>query len=83
MTTELEQATAIAEASQETWTQILFAPQGQNDPLSCYEVGKMGCVDITEKFWGKDEGGLDMYSYVVHFADGTQREIIDDTFAVR
>lgn len=43
----------------------------------------MGCVDITEKFWGKDEGGLDMYSYVVHFADGTQREIIDDTFAVR
>lgn len=71
-----------AETKEETWSQILFAAAGQNDPLSCYEVGKMGCTKITGKFWGKDSGGLETYSYIVHFSDGTQREIVDDTFAV-
>ena len=78
-----EHTTYNAETKEETWTQILFAAGEQNDPLSCYEVGKMGCTKITGKFWDKDAAGLDMYSYVVHFADGTQREIIDDTFAVQ
>jgi hypothetical protein len=65
-----------------SWVRVLFNQNGLNNPLSCYEVGKMGCKEIKEKFHGKGEGGIDTYSYVVHFSDGTGKEITN-TFSVQ
>ncbi|MGL5719529.1 MAG: hypothetical protein ACRCYP_01860 [Alphaproteobacteria bacterium] len=73
-----------SETKEETWTQILFYSEneGPNAPLLCYEVDKMGCTKIEGQFQGKDDAGLDIYSYIVHFEDGDEREIIT-TFSVR
>lgn len=59
------------------FTRIVFGPREMNEPFSCYEVGKMGCSKIEEKYSGIDKSGLDVYSYIVHFEDGTTKEIVD------
>jgi hypothetical protein len=64
------------------FSSIVFGPRKINEPFSCYEVGTMGCSKIEEKYCGQDEGGLDMYSYIVHFEDGTTKEIVD-TFSLK
>jgi hypothetical protein len=69
------------ETQEETWTRILFDADKLYAPISCYEVGKMGCTKIVGKFHGKDSAGLDMYRYIVHFDNGKSTEIVN-TFSV-
>jgi len=69
------------ETKEETWTRILFNIGKLYEPVSCYEVGKMSCSKIEEKYHCQDEGGSHQYSYIVHFENGTTKKIVD-TFLV-
>jgi hypothetical protein len=57
------------------YSQILFSPREEGQALACYEVGLMGCTEIKEKLYGKDENGLDITSYIVSFENAKPYEI--------
>jgi hypothetical protein len=70
-----QSATCDSETKEETWTRILFNAGKLNEPVSCYEVGIMGCTKIEGKYHGTTRGGLEIYSYIVYFQNGKQKEI--------
>lgn len=61
---------------------ILFGDRARNQPVSCYQVGLLGCTKIEEFEEEINGGNLPCFSYVVYFENGTVAEIYNNAFYV-
>ncbi len=53
------------------------SPGDKGKWLRAYHVGLNGCTAIESVYHGEDEEGMPMYSYRIHFGDGTVIEGLD------
>lgn len=71
-----------AENKPATIKYILFGDRARNQPVSCYQVGLLGCIRIEELEEEINGGNLPCFSYVVYFEDGTVAEIYNNAFYI-
>ena len=53
----------------------LYETNAKTKKMSAFMVGMLGCVEIKETNHGKDDGGIEMCSYVAVFNDGQEMPI--------
>lgn len=61
---------------------ILFGDRVRNKPVSCCQVGLLGCIKIEELEEVDDGSNVPCFSYLVHFANGEMYEVINAIYVI-